>query len=158
MEQALILFLAQWNAFLRRYQIRNDFPSLPELLSEYDRVVGYVESVHPGFLGYVSTLGYGLFDPSSVLVHGWGDAGVDRVRPAWGGDVGVVDPVGLAGLPLGVIVPDRPDRLRFGDDMEDDEEEDDESEDELVNMNQPPGESPMETIRRVEEVIDLTLD
>jgi hypothetical protein len=147
MEQALVLFLSQWHAFLRRYQIRNDFPSLPELLSEYDRCVRYVDAVHPGFLVYVSTIGSGLFDPVEVILP----VPAAAVRRPWGGNVGVVDHVGLPGLPLGVIVPDRPDRLRFGDDMDDDE-------DELVNMNQPAGESSAETIRRIEEVIDLTLD
>jgi hypothetical protein len=135
MEAALALFVSQWRSFLLRYQIRDAAPSLGDLVVEYDRLVAFVDSTHPGFSVYLSVRGAGLFLPVDVPPG-------HRVRPAWGGAPARVVPANPAW--------DRPPNDMVVDLA-------DEEEDEVLGM-QASGESTTETRRRrVEDIIDLTL-
>lgn len=67
MEIAFVSFVTQWKSYLTGCQIRNQAPSLDELLAEYDYLVAYVDSMHPGFSLHLANLAIGSF--SSVVVN-----------------------------------------------------------------------------------------
>lgn len=116
MEAAYFEFVSQWKGFLLGYQLRNETPTLQELLDEYDYIVSYVDSIHDGFAVSASFLGVGAF---SGVIHN-----VHRPR----------DPVGVALMDVA-------------------EQSSGESSSESSSV-----EDPVETVARVEEIIDLTLN
>lgn len=135
MEPALALFVSQWHSLLLRYQIREVEPSLGDLVEEYDRVVVYVDSIHPGFLGFLSVQGSGLFLPIApeVVPEGF------RIRPAWGGE-----PARLVVAPPEDVAMDAVEVVLT--------QEGGESTSEVYHM------LAASEVQRVEDIIDLTLD
>lgn len=115
MEAAFVEFLSQWKNLLVQYQQRTSRPVLRDLVDEYDYIVSYVDSVHPGFAVHATNLGVGSFSGRFYNESRYGFA--------------------RSSSPIDVT-------MQFSGET----------------TRETTVESAIETIRRVEEVIDLTLD